>query len=296
MGYDNILSQVGEFGLYQKLLCGFFVFYTTFLCGLNYYTQVFIFETPEHRCADEVLDYFQSGSQATWEEMLPWIPREKGYPSKCLMIDAQRDNNMFLNQTQSYFGNLNLQHLDPDRFTAIRRSVLSFVDSVPHKSCDSGWNYDHTQVFSTISSENNWVCEDDYRPLVIHTVFWVGNIVGCIFWGFTNDHLGRKPTVLLSHSMYFIAGASTLFAPNFLVLAIVRFFVGCAHHTVSHLPFLIVVEYCGISSRTVPLMMVMMSYTFASLTVPWVAMALPSWKFLAVIASTLILPVIACWK
>ena len=40
MGYDNILSQVGEFGIYQKLLCGFFVFYTTFLCGLNYYTQV----------------------------------------------------------------------------------------------------------------------------------------------------------------------------------------------------------------------------------------------------------------
>ena len=40
MGYDNILVQVGEFGLYQKLLCGFFVFYTTFLCGLNYYTQV----------------------------------------------------------------------------------------------------------------------------------------------------------------------------------------------------------------------------------------------------------------
>ena len=50
---------------------------------------------------------------------------------------------------------------------------------------------------------------------------------------------GRKPTVLLSHSMYFIAGASTLFAPNIIVLAIVRFFVGCAHHTVSHLPFLI---------------------------------------------------------
>ena len=40
MGIDNILGQVGEFGLYQKLLCGLFVFYTTFLCGLNYYTQV----------------------------------------------------------------------------------------------------------------------------------------------------------------------------------------------------------------------------------------------------------------
>ena len=42
MGYDNLLSKAGDFGPYQKLLSGIFVFYTTFLCGLNYYTQVMI--------------------------------------------------------------------------------------------------------------------------------------------------------------------------------------------------------------------------------------------------------------
>ena len=41
MSYHDILVKVGDFGLYQKLLCGIFVFYTTFLCGLNFYTQVF---------------------------------------------------------------------------------------------------------------------------------------------------------------------------------------------------------------------------------------------------------------
>merc|ERR1719209_1510513 len=69
-------------------------------------------------------------------------------------------------------------------------------------------------------------------------------------------------------------------APNFTALLICRFLVGCAHHTVSHLPYLIVVEYCGVSSRTVPLLMVMMSYTLASLTLPWLA----------------ILPILAGWK
>jgi len=296
MGYDNILIQVGEFGLYQKLLCGLFVFYTTFLCGLNYYTQVFIFDTPQHRCSEPVLDFFEAETKSTWEDMLPWIPRQRGYPSQCSMVDAQENSHNFLNQTQTYFRNLKVQDSDPDKFTAIRRNVISFVENAAHKSCDSGWTYDHSLVFTTISSENDWVCEDDYRPLLIHTVFWVGNTVGCFLWGFTNDHFGRKPTVLLAHSVYLIAGVATLFAPNFTFLVILRFLVGCAHHTVSHLPFLIVVEYCGVSSRTVPLMMVMVSYTFASMTVPWVAMALPSWRILAVIASTLILPVILCWK
>ena len=96
MAKDSILSQVGDFGLYQKLLCGIFVFYTTFLCGLNYYTQVtilhsyhntflfspqvFIFLTPEHRCSDPLLDSLQTQHGASWDDLLPWIPRLKGYP------------------------------------------------------------------------------------------------------------------------------------------------------------------------------------------------------------------------
>jgi hypothetical protein len=40
MGYERLLEEAGSFGLYQKLLCGLLVFYTTFLCGINYYTQV----------------------------------------------------------------------------------------------------------------------------------------------------------------------------------------------------------------------------------------------------------------
>ena len=46
MSYHDILVKVGDFGLYQKLLCGIFVFYTTFLCGLNFYTQVLTIITP----------------------------------------------------------------------------------------------------------------------------------------------------------------------------------------------------------------------------------------------------------
>ena len=58
----------------------------------------------------------------------------------------------------------------------------------------------------------------------------------------------------------------------------------------------VVVEYCGVSSRTVPLLMVMMSYTLASLTLPWVAMLMPSWRLLSLTAALAILPILAGWK
>lgn len=219
MGYDNILLKVGDFGLYQKLLCVIFVFYTTFLCGLNYYTQVFIFSTPDHRCTDSTIDFQKTAHAASWSDVLPWVPREHGYPASCSIIDSKQVST-FLDLAATYFSSLKLQETDPDTFRAIRHDVISLVERSPHKTCDQGWEYDHSLVFNTITSENNWVCEEDYKPMLIQTVFWIGNMFGCFIWGFTNDTLGRKPTVLLTHLVYFIAGAATLLAPSFTVLMI----------------------------------------------------------------------------
>ena len=148
---------------------------------------MFIFNTPQHRCADPVLDYFQEETKASWEDMLPWIPRQRGYPrwiagiffslliynisvspSQCLMVDSQSQSSMFMNQTQTYFNNLKLQESNPDRFTGIRRTVLSFVESAAHKNCDSGWKYDHSLVFNTISSE---VCYTLFAIIIITNLF-----------------------------------------------------------------------------------------------------------------------------
>lgn len=95
---------------------------------------------------------------------------------------------------------------------------------------------------------------------------------------------GRRPTVLLSTLAYFFGGLLTLFSPYFWLIGISRFVVGMAHHTISHLPYLIAVEYCGVRTRTYPLLAVMVSYTFASLAIPLLAKILPAWRSLKMIA------------
>ena len=69
------------------------------------------------------------------------------------MIDTENQNLRFLNHSHEYFSNLQYQHDDPDKFTAIRRNVISFVEDGPQKSCETGWTYDHSLVFNTITSE-----------------------------------------------------------------------------------------------------------------------------------------------
>ena len=76
----------------------------------------------------------------------------------------------------------------------------------------------------------------------------------------------------------------TLVAWNFWLIGMSRFLVGMAHHSVSHVPYLIAVEYCGIKTRTYPLLAVMLSYTSASLAVPFLAKILPNWRSMNMIA------------
>ena len=77
---------------------------------------MFIFNTPEHRCSDPMIDQHS----AAWEEVLSWVPRERGYPSSCSMVDTD-----ITNLSTTYFAHLTRQDIDPERFSAIRSVSVS---------------------------------------------------------------------------------------------------------------------------------------------------------------------------
>jgi len=227
MSVEQLLEIVGSNGRYQYRLFGF-IFFTTFMCGINYYTQVFIFAAPPHDC-----------STLLSRKNLTFIDEESG------------------------------KYFYADEPNGIKKGVVA---------------YDYTSLFPTLTSDHHWVCENDKNPAIAHQLFWSGNIVGYVFWGYTNDNFGRRPTVLMSHLAYFFGGIMTLIGWNFWLIGISRFLVGMAHHTVSHLPYLIAVEYCGVKTRTYPLLAVMASYTTASLAIPLLAKILPAWRSMKMIA------------
>ena len=84
--------------------------------------------------------------------------------SQCEMIDTVLSHGQYLNLTGEYFPRVDQQDEDPDLFTAVRRSVISYVETAPLKSCDQGWVYDHSLVASTITSE----VRHNPRILLIH--------------------------------------------------------------------------------------------------------------------------------
>ncbi len=35
--------------------------------------------------------------------------------------------------------------------------------------------------------QNDWVCDQDYKPNYVEMSFWLGNILGFLLWGYIND-------------------------------------------------------------------------------------------------------------
>ena len=81
----------------------------------------------------------------------------------------------------------------------------------------------------------------------------------------------------------FLIMSPSYFFPVSLLKILLRFFVS-------------VVEYCGVESRTVPLLVVMVSYSLASLLLPGVAYLLPSWHYLGAMATAAVIPVLCCYR
>ena len=78
-----------------------------------------------------------------------------------MMIDTMNQTGQLLALSDDFFSSLRHQEDHQDKFTAVRRSVISFVERLPQKSCDSGWTYDHSLVFNTITSEVGGGAEDE---------------------------------------------------------------------------------------------------------------------------------------
>ncbi len=54
----------------------------------------------------------------------------------------------------------------------------------PIKPCTNGWEYNFTEIpYSTVATENDWVCENSYLPTLSTSIFFVGAIVGGLLFG-----------------------------------------------------------------------------------------------------------------
>ncbi|XP_023301982.2 organic cation transporter protein-like [Lucilia cuprina] len=256
--FDDLLPLIGEFGKYQKILFLCMIPFTFFVAFV-YFSQIFLTLVPDqHWCTVPELN-----GLSIEERLALSIPR---------MASGDYDNCLMYNVNYTEMLAKGMRVADP---------------SWPTVPCLHGWSYNFTEIpYSTVATEENWVCDNAALPTYAQSIFFLGAIVGGLLFGWIADKFGRIPSLIGCNLVGFAAGVTTAFVSNFWQFALMRFFVGFAFDNCFTMMYILVLEYVGPRYRTfVANMSIAIFFTLAACMLPWMAYYIANWKLLALVTS-----------
>nr|XP_057942632.1 organic cation/carnitine transporter 2-like isoform X2 [Doryrhamphus excisus]XP_057942633.1 organic cation/carnitine transporter 2-like isoform X2 [Doryrhamphus excisus]XP_057942634.1 organic cation/carnitine transporter 2-like isoform X2 [Doryrhamphus excisus] len=201
--YDADTAFLGEWGGFQLrlvlLLC--ITMIPNGYCGLSI---IFVAGTPAHRCR---VPEHGLNLTAAWRNVS--IPlQEDQQPAKC--------------------SRYRLEALLAFSEEGVLPSEVN-LSSVPQEGCLDGWEYDRSVYASTIVSDWDLVCEDQWKNPLTSSLFFCGVLVGSFLSGQLSDRFGRKRVLFFTLASQTTLAFIQVFSPSWMVFCILFFLTGMSH-------------------------------------------------------------------
>ncbi|XP_011629731.1 carcinine transporter isoform X3 [Pogonomyrmex barbatus] len=177
---DDLLPIVGEFGRYQKQLLWLVCLPACLPCGFCAFNQLFMADTPSHWCK------------------VPGLENMDSVRRRRLAIPASQDDNETYSQCTRY---------DIDwttTTTTMENYSIVATYSIPNTSwsvvpCDHGWEYEASEMTSSIVIDFDLVCDRAIYPTIGLVALNTGGPIGVYLFGTLNDRfLPESPRWLLA--------------------------------------------------------------------------------------------------
>ncbi|XP_028631816.1 solute carrier family 22 member 21 [Grammomys surdaster] len=204
--YDEVTAFLGEWGPFQRLI--FFLLSASFIPnGFTGLSGVFLTATPEHRCL--VPDTVNLSS--AWRNHS--IPLEK------------KNEEQVLQKCRRYrlatIANFSALGLEPGRDVDL--------EQLEQENCLDGWEYNKDIFLSTIVTEWDLVCKDDWKAPLATSFFYVGVLLGSFISGQLSDRFGRKNVLFLTMAMHTGFSFIQVFSVNLEMFTLLFTLAGMGH-------------------------------------------------------------------
>lgn len=162
--YDEVTAFLGEWGPFQRLI--FFLLSASIIPnGFNGLSSVFFTATPEHHC--RVPD--TANLSSAWRNHSVPVRLQDGreVPQSCRRYRL------------ATIVNFSALGLEPGRDVDL--------EQLEQEGCLDGWEFSQDIYLSTIVTEWNLVCKDDWKAPLTISLFFVGVLMGSFISGQLSD-------------------------------------------------------------------------------------------------------------
>ncbi|KAJ8348327.1 hypothetical protein SKAU_G00269160 [Synaphobranchus kaupii] len=269
MAFGDILEQAGGTGRFQVLHVTLLSLPICMMASHNL-LQNFVAAVPPHFCrAPKNSSTSHLDHQVA---LLLTVPLDsEGKPSKCERYSAPQWHLLAENSTSTHTGGAVPSTLDPL--------------SADLQGCEEGWEYNMTEMSSTIISEWDLVCNSRSLKQMGQSIYMGGVLVGAVVFGGLSDRFGRRILLILSYLLMAVSGTCTAFSPSFSLFCFFRFLSGMALSGLVLNAFSLIVEWIPTRVRTVVGTGCGYCYTVGQLILAGLAYYIRDWRWLTLTVS-----------
>ncbi|XP_026231687.1 solute carrier family 22 member 4-like isoform X2 [Anabas testudineus] len=216
--YEELVSFLGTWGRFQRRV---FLLLCLMAIPGGYYLQsvFFLLASPPHHChipADRNMS--QDWIQASIPEQFGTSGDLNSNSTQVGVLSERSSCSRYdLDQVQ----NLSALGLSPE-------FVLS---ELKQEDCKDGWTYSTEYYESTVVTEFNLVCSEEWKKPLSSLAYFLGALCGSFISGQISDRFGRKPVVFGAITMLSISSIALAFAPSWPVFTLLYFLIGMGQNS-----------------------------------------------------------------
>ncbi|XP_040200579.1 solute carrier family 22 member 5-like [Rana temporaria] len=256
--YDEAISFLGEWGPFQLTI--FFLLSASIIPnGFTGLSAVFLAATPEHRCRVPE----NANLSLAWRNVsIPWEEKDGALvQSRCWRYKLDTLRNF------SDVGLLPGLHIN--------------VSDLEKEKCLDGWDYDKDIYHSTVITEWDLICENDWKGPLTTSLFFLGVLIGSFVSGQMSDRFGRKRVLFVTMAVQTGFSIVQVFSINWEMFAVLFLIVGMGQISNYVAAFILGAEILGKSVRIIfSTLGVCIFYAIGYMLLPLIAFFIRDWRML----------------
>ncbi|XP_068187678.1 organic cation/carnitine transporter 2-like [Antennarius striatus] len=268
--YEETIAFLGH-GCFQNLVF-FLLSASALLCGTYSFSIVFVGASVSHHCLVPGMNLTQDWHNAT-------IPME--------VVDGKQQLSRCSRYRLDVVKNLSSLGLVPGRDVNLT--------GLEQEGCVDGWSYSRDIYQTTIMSEFDLVCSEEWKQPFTSTVFFVGLLCGSVFSGQISDRFGRKPTLIVAMACQIISVVTQSFSQTWTMFCIISFLNGLSHTTVYTTAFVLGTEILTGQVQVIFPLGINCVFSVGYMLLPLCAYFVRDWKSLLLVVSFPGLFIIPIW-